>query len=176
MGGWWEKKSPTLALEPKWRTRHSAQGLRYCRVKALPNQPYVTHTNTFNLMKTFGFPTSIGRWGFQDQGGCTPLPCLAGRCVSSQCSCLGTVCIPMFWVLGLSSVFRCHGNDMITAVCHLHCLVLVGASFTEQSGHLQVPASRRHDHGCVLSALPCPCRRQLQRAVGPPSGARIETT
>ena len=38
---------------------------------------------TFNLMKTFGYPTSIGRWGFQDQGGCTPLPCLAGRCVSS---------------------------------------------------------------------------------------------
>ena len=34
-------------------------------------------------MKTFGYPTSIGRWGFQDQGGCTPLPCLAGRCVSS---------------------------------------------------------------------------------------------
>ena len=28
-------------------------------------------------MKTFGFPTSIGRWGFQDQGGCTPLSCLA---------------------------------------------------------------------------------------------------
>ena len=77
------KNSPTLALEPKWRTRHSAQGLRYCRVKALPNQPYMTHTNTFNLMKTFGYPTSIGRWGFQDQGGCTPLPCLAGRCVSS---------------------------------------------------------------------------------------------
>ena len=41
------KKSPTLALEPKWRTRHSAQGLRYCRVKALPNQPYMTHTNTY---------------------------------------------------------------------------------------------------------------------------------
>ena len=35
-------------------------------------------------MKTFGYPTSIGRWGFQDQGGCTPLPCIAGRCVSSQ--------------------------------------------------------------------------------------------
>ena len=49
----------------------------------------------------------------------------------------------------------------------LHCLVLVGASFTEQSGHLQVPASRRHDQGCVLSAPPCPCRRQLHRAVGP---------
>ena len=41
------------------------------------------HVYTFNLMKTFGYPTSIGRWGFQDQGGCTPLPCLAGRCVSS---------------------------------------------------------------------------------------------
>ena len=27
--------------------------------------------NTLNLMMTFGFPTSIGRWGFQDQGGCT---------------------------------------------------------------------------------------------------------
>ena len=34
-------------------------------------------------MKTFGFPTSIGRWGFHGQGGCTPLPCLASRCVSS---------------------------------------------------------------------------------------------
>ena len=40
------------------------------------------YAHTFNLMKTFGYPTSIGRWGFQDQGGCTPLPCLAGRCVS----------------------------------------------------------------------------------------------
>ena len=29
------------------------------------------------------YPTSIGRWGFQDQGGCTPLPCLASRCISS---------------------------------------------------------------------------------------------
>ena len=38
---------------------------------------------TFNLMKTFGYPTSIGRWGFQDQCGCTPFSCLAGRCVSS---------------------------------------------------------------------------------------------
>ena len=28
-------------------------------------------------MKTFGYPTSIGRWGFQDQGGCTPLPLLS---------------------------------------------------------------------------------------------------
>ena len=72
--------SPTLALEPKWRTRHSAQGLRYCRAKALPNQPYMTHTNTFHLMKTFGYPTSIGRWGFQDQGGCTP-PSLLSRSV-----------------------------------------------------------------------------------------------
>ena len=35
----------------------------------------------FNVMKAFGYPTSIGRWGFQDQGGCTTLPCLAGRCV-----------------------------------------------------------------------------------------------
>ena len=34
-------------------------------------------------MKTFGYPTSIGRWGFQDQGGCTPFSCLASRCVSS---------------------------------------------------------------------------------------------
>ena len=50
----------------------SAQGLRYCRVKALPNQPYMTQNNTFYLMMTFGLPTSIGRWGFQDQGGCTP--------------------------------------------------------------------------------------------------------
>ena len=88
---------------------------------------------------------------------------------------------------------------------HLHYLVLVGASFIEQSGHLQVPASRRHDkavcictalslsaaapqssrvtprcphpddmikavchQGCVPSALPCPCRRQLHRALGSP--------
>ena len=29
-------------------------------------------------MKTFGYPTSIGCWGFQDQGSC-----LAGQCVSS---------------------------------------------------------------------------------------------
>ena len=27
----------------------------------------------FNLMMTFGLPTSIGRWCFQDQGGCTSL-------------------------------------------------------------------------------------------------------
>ena len=47
---------------------------------------------------------------------------------------------------------------MIKAVCHLHCLVFVGASSTEQLGHLQVPASRRHDQGCVPFALPCPCR------------------
>ena len=72
--------------------------------------------------------------------------------------------------------FRCHADDMITALCYLHCLVLVGVSFTEPSGHLQVPASRRHDQGCVLSALPCPRRRQLQRAVGPPLGVCIETT
>ena len=63
---------------------------------------------------------------------------------------------------------------MIKAVCYLHRLVLVGASSTEQSGHLQVLGSRRHDQGCVIIALPCLCRRQLQRAVGPPSGARID--
>ena len=104
------KKSPTLALEPKWRTRHSAQGLRYCRVKALPNQPYMTHTNTFNLMKTFGYPTSIGRWGFQDQGGCTYLPAQAGSCVSSQCSCMGFFVHPnvlWFWSVGF----------LVTRVC-----------------------------------------------------------
>ena len=63
---------------------------------------------------------------------------------------------------------------MIKAVCRLHCLVLVGASSTGKTGNLQVPASRRHDRGCVPFALPCPCRRQLHRAVGPPSGARID--
>ena len=42
------------------------------------------YIHTFNLMKTFGYPTSIGRWGFQDQGGCTPFSCLAGRCISFQ--------------------------------------------------------------------------------------------
>ena len=41
-------KSPTLALEPKWSCGHSTQGLRYCRVKALPNQPYMTPNNTQN--------------------------------------------------------------------------------------------------------------------------------
>ena len=30
--------------------------------------------DTFNLMMTFGLPTSIGSWCFQDQGRCTPLP------------------------------------------------------------------------------------------------------
>ena len=69
-----------------------------------------------------------------------------------------------------------HRDDTIKAVCRLHCLVLVGVSSTDQLGHLQVPASRRHDQGCVPSALPCPCRRQLYRSVGPPPGARIETT
>ena len=67
-------------------------------------------------------------------------------------------------------------NDMIKAVWRLHCLVLDGASSTDQSGQLQVPASRRQDQGCVPSALPCPWRRQLHRAVGPPPGACIEMT
>ena len=41
------------------RARPSAQGLRYCRVKALPNQPYMTQNNTFNLNDDhFGLPTS----------------------------------------------------------------------------------------------------------------------
>ena len=72
---------------------------------------------------------------------------------------------------------RCpHRDDMIMAGCHLHCLVLVGVSSTEQSDHLQVSAPRRHDQGCMLFALPCPCRRRLHRAVRPPSGARIETS
>ena len=39
---------------------------------------------------------------------------------------------------------------MAKAVLSLHCLVFVGASSTEQSGHHQVPASRRHDQGCVI--------------------------
>ena len=52
-----------------------------------------------------------------------------------------------------------HGKGSV----RLHCLVLVGASPTEQRSRL-VPASRRHD--CVPSALPCPCR---YRAVGSPS-------
>ena len=72
---------------------------------------------------------------------------------------------------------RCpHRDDMIKAVCQVHCLALVGVSSTEQSGHLRVLESRQHDQGCVIIALPCLCWRQLHRAVGPPSGARIETT
>ena len=67
-------------------------------------------------------------------------------------------------------------DDMIKAVSSLHCLVFLGASSTEQPGHLQVPGSRRHDQGCVIIALPCLCRRQLHRAVGSPSGARVKTT
>ena len=67
-------------------------------------------------------------------------------------------------------------DNMIKAVSSLHCLVFVGASSTEQSGNLQFPGSRRHGHGCVIIALPCLCRRQLQRAVGPQPGARIEAT
>ena len=38
---------PPLALEPKWRCGQLAQGLRYRRVKALPNRPYVTHNNMY---------------------------------------------------------------------------------------------------------------------------------
>ena len=46
-------------------------------------------------------------------------------------------------------------DDMARAMASLYCLVLVGASSTEQSGHRQVPGSRRHDQGCVIIALPC---------------------
>ena len=52
---------------------------------------------------------------------------------------------------------RCpHRDDMIKAVSSLHCLVFVGASSTEQSSCLQVPAPRRHDglcHGCTALSL-----------------------
>ena len=73
------------------------------------------------------------------------------------------------------AAFKCPDrDDMIKAVSSLHCLVLVGASSPEQSGHSQVPGSRRHDRGCVIIALPCLCLRQLQRAVGPPPGACID--
>ena len=81
------------------------------------------------------------------------------------------------WPASQSSraTIRCpHPDDMIKAVCYLHRIVLVGASSTEQSGDLQVPGSRRHGQGCVIIALPCLCRRQLQRAVGPSPGARID--
>ena len=75
-------------------------------------------------------------------------------------------------VIGLGPGARI--DVMIKAVSSLHCLVFLGASSSEQSGHLQVPGSRRHVQGCVIIALPCLCRRQLQRAVGSPSGARID--
>ena len=39
---------PPLNLEPKWHGGHSAQGLRSCRVTALPKQPYVTPNNTLS--------------------------------------------------------------------------------------------------------------------------------
>ena len=80
------------------------------------------------------------------------------------------------WGRNASQAMFTWRDDMFKAVCCLHCLVLVGVSSTEQSGHLQVPASRRHDQGCVPSALPCPCRRQLHRSAGPHPGALIETT
>ena len=41
-------------------------------------------------------------------------------------------------------------DDMIKAVCRLHCLVFVGTGSTEQSGHLKVPGLRPHDQGCML--------------------------
>ena len=73
------------------------------------------------------------------------------------------------------ATFRCPDrDDMFKAVPSLHCLAFVSASSTEQLGHLQAPGSRRHAQGCVIIALPCLCRRQLQRAVGPPPGARID--
>ena len=53
---------------------------------------------------------------------------------------------------------------------HLQRHVVVGASSSEQSGHLWVPASRLY-----APALPRRCRRQPIRAVGPPLGACITT-
>ena len=159
-----------------------------------------------------------------------PFPCLASRCVSSQCSCLGTVCIPVFWVVGLSSVCRvghrgCYPqaapgqlqraagppsgarnddmikavsssctalslsapapqssratarcpdrDDMIKAACHLHCLVLACANSKEQSGHCQVHALTTGSRLCHHPVLPCLCRCQLRRALGPPPGAGL---
>ena len=128
------------------------------------------------------------------------------------------------------ATIRCPSPDNLSkAMCQVHCLVVsapvhMAAGLSkysntdtppgakQQTGHLQVPALRRHDHvpsGClsclswcsrvtfrclhlgdmmkaVPSALPChvgtslaapaPCRRQLLRAVGTPSGACIEAT
>ena len=115
--------------------------------------------------------------GHQAQWGETP----HRRCSHGEttCSRLCAVCTALSLPAPAPQSSRAispHRDDMIKAVCRLHCLVLVGASSTDQLGHLQVPASRRHDRGCVPFALPCPCRRQLHRAVGPPSGARIQTT
>ena len=72
---------------------------------------------------------------------------------------------------------------MIKAVSSSHCLAFVGASSKEESGHLQVSGSRRHDQGCVI-VLHClvfvgaSSTEQLghhhQRAVGPPPSARID--
>ena len=51
---WMHAPSLTVAISFKlrfkvqfWSRGHSVQGLRYCRVKALPNQPYVTHDNMY---------------------------------------------------------------------------------------------------------------------------------
>ena len=96
-------------------------------------------------MKTFGYPTSIGRWGFQDQGGCTPLPCIAGRCVSSQCSCLGNCVHPN--VLGPWSIIRKWGRKCVSLSCRPATRI-----FSRELARVS-PALTITGQNCALSAL-----------------------
>ena len=59
--------------------KHSAQGLRYCRVKALPNQPYMTHINTFYLIDDLWISNLLMDVGVsRTKLGCTVLSAVAG--------------------------------------------------------------------------------------------------
>ena len=69
---------------------HSAQGLTYCRVKALPNQPYMTQYNTFSLIEDLWVSNFLMDVGVSRTNVDARTYLLKqGSCVSSQCPCMG---------------------------------------------------------------------------------------
>ena len=83
--GGWEKKFPHFSSSQNSTHLHSAQGLRYCRAKALPNQPYMTHNNTFNLIENLWISKFLMDVGVsRTKVDAHTYPLKQGGCVSSQ--------------------------------------------------------------------------------------------
>ena len=130
MGGG-RKISPTLALEPNWRTRPFSTRSKVLQSQG-PSQPTLHDSYQYlqpdedlwitNLLMDVG----VSRTKVDAR----PLPAKLDRCVSSQCSCLGKVCASQCSGSSVCVISKCQGRGN-----HCSSVTLPPPTFWLSRGH-----------------------------------------